>query len=288
MIYTVFINPSHTVVINPSYAVAAAAGRDHHLLIRPGGSVEAYGANSFGQCNVPPGLTATVVGCGEYHSLAIRPNGSVVAWGKNSNGQCNVPLGLTAIAVDGSSTASLAIRSDGSVAQWGHLCQWYIAPGPPAGLEATDIACGYNMAAALRPDGTVIAWGGNDVSNFGSGTVKSGLTDAVSISCGYHVAALREDGSIMAWDPSGYSCEIPVEAIAVASTSSDLYALLPGGLVAYWDFTWEDMNLEPTIIPGLRATTLAVHFWNFVAIGEWAGDRRRRAAWMDLERSVYF
>lgn len=272
------------VVIKPSYAIAAAAGWDHHLVIRPGGSVEAYGDNYFGQCNVPPGLTATAVGCGRWHSLAIRPDGTVAAWGRNDNGQCNVPAGLTATAVDGSCTASLALRPDGTVVQWGHLCAYYIASGPPAGLVATDIACGYDMAAALRPDGTVIAWGGNDVSNFGSGTVKSGLTDAVSISCGNFVAALREDGSIMAWDPSGFSCEIPVEAIAVAATLSDLYALLPGGLVAYWDYTWEDMNLEPTIIPGLRATALAIHFWNFVVIGEWARDRRRRAAWLNLEK----
>ena len=44
---------------------------------------------------VPAGLNdALAVAAGGYHSLAIRANGSVVAWGANDYGQTNVPAGL--------------------------------------------------------------------------------------------------------------------------------------------------------------------------------------------------
>ena len=277
------------VVVDPSYATAIAAGWNHYLILRPDGSVVAGGDNSFGQCNVPAGLTATAIAGGWRHSLAIRPDGSVVAWGDNSFGQCNVPAELTATAIAGARYASLALRPDGSVAQWGNLCASYIASGPPAGLTANAIDCGKNIAAALRPDGSVIAWGGIDVSNFGSGSVKSGLMNAIAISCApSFVAALRSDGSIVVWDPD-YSYEIPATATAITAGGSTLYAILPDESVVSWAYSW-NMNPEPTIIPGLKATAISSKYAFLLAIG-YIGkppSRRRRAAWMNLERPAFF
>ena len=45
---------------------------------------------------------------------------NVIAWGANTQGQCNVPPSATnVVAVAGGGTFSLALRSDGSVVAWG-------------------------------------------------------------------------------------------------------------------------------------------------------------------------
>src|SRR5689334_15245445 len=52
-----------------------------------GGSVYAWGYNSFGECNVPAGLNnAVAVQCGNYFSMALRANGTVATWGDNGFG----------------------------------------------------------------------------------------------------------------------------------------------------------------------------------------------------------
>lgn len=274
------------ILVDPSYATAIAAGWDHYLLLRPDGSVEAEGDNSAGQCNVPAGLTANAIAGGWRHSLALRPDGSVAAWGRNLEGQCNVPAGLRATAIAGARYASLALRPDGSVAQWGSLCATYIASGPPAGLTATAIDAGNNFAAALRPDGSVIVWGGSDVATFGPGSVKQGLTDAVAISCGTgFVTALRSDGSILWWTADNWSPDntfyIPTTAIAIAAGQFALFAILPDFSIGFWE---DPLNPEPTIIPGVKATAISTKDEYLVAIGRYVRSRRRRAAWMNLER----
>src|SRR2546423_12183843 len=50
--------------------------------------VAAWGSNSYGQTNVPPGLTNVVsIAGGAYHSLALKADGTVVGWGSYWNGQ---------------------------------------------------------------------------------------------------------------------------------------------------------------------------------------------------------
>jgi hypothetical protein len=56
------------------------------------GEVEAWGANTFGQTNVPLNLTNVVaIAGGWHHSVALKRDGTVVAWGDNDKGQPNVP-----------------------------------------------------------------------------------------------------------------------------------------------------------------------------------------------------
>ena len=37
------------------------------------------------------------IAAGDEHFLALMPDGTVVAWGDNSYGQCDVPAGLTGV-----------------------------------------------------------------------------------------------------------------------------------------------------------------------------------------------
>src|SRR5881396_3446625 len=77
-----------------------------------GGAVYAWGYNSFGECNVPPGLTTAVeVACGNYFSMALRADGTIATWGDNGFGLRNVPASATnVIAISTRGYDCLALR----------------------------------------------------------------------------------------------------------------------------------------------------------------------------------
>ncbi|MDB4792531.1 hypothetical protein OAG69_01185, partial [bacterium] len=94
------------------------------LKLKGGGTVVAWGDNTYKQCDVPSGLTDVVgIAAGSSHSLALKKDGTVVAWGNNGYKQCDVPSVLT---------------------------------------DVVGIAAGYKHSLALNNDGTVVAWGYND------------------------------------------------------------------------------------------------------------------------------
>ena len=62
---------------------AIASGRGFDIAIKNDGTVIAAGSNSYGQTDVPDGLSDVVaVACGNYHSIALKSDGTVVAWGR--------------------------------------------------------------------------------------------------------------------------------------------------------------------------------------------------------------
>src|SRR5258706_524153 len=91
--------------ITAAFAVATRSATAQTAIAVGGGSVVAWGDNSYGQCDVPAlpsGLTFVDVAAGVGHSVALRSDGSVVAWGANYSGECNVPSlpsGLTYVDV---------------------------------------------------------------------------------------------------------------------------------------------------------------------------------------------
>jgi alpha-tubulin suppressor-like RCC1 family protein len=131
---------------------------------------------------LPTGLTYVEVSAGGEHFVALRSDGVVVAWGANHFGQCNVPVlspGLTYVAIDAGAAHTLARRSDGSLVAWGHNLsgQCDVPPLPP-GLSYVEIAAGGALnglyeffvsytrfadghSVARRSDGSVVAWGSN-------------------------------------------------------------------------------------------------------------------------------
>ncbi|HYO56780.1 RCC1 domain-containing protein, partial [Archangium sp.] len=179
-------------------AVSVAAGGDHSLALRHGGTVWAWGANSSGQLGnasitqrTTPvqvsGLTGvTAIAAGEGHSLAVRDDGTLWAWGENASGQ----LG------DGSTTDRLS-------------------PVQVSGLTGVvAVAAGYDFSLALRNDGTVWGWGDNVKGELGNGTTTasptpvqvSGLTGVTAIAAGTaHALALKSDGTLWAWGYNDYS-----------------------------------------------------------------------------------
>ena len=76
-------------------ASKVAAGANHTLALMEDGTVTAWGDNSFGQSNVPSGLSEAInIAAGYSHSVALKQDGSVVVWGTNDAGERIVPEGL--------------------------------------------------------------------------------------------------------------------------------------------------------------------------------------------------
>jgi hypothetical protein len=211
-----------------------------------GATVVAWGPGSFGQTNVPAGLSnAVAIDGGAEQSLAIRSDGTVVAWGSydNNDGRGSqpmfVPEGLSnVIAIACGGWFNVALRSDGTVVAWG-----YNGDGQgdvPAGLSnvvAVSAAawCGF----ALQANGKVIGWGSTVGPGSAPITVPASLGDVVAISGGgFHYVVLRADGTVKAWGDNFYGqLQIPAnlgKAIAVAAGGDHTAALRSNGTVAAW------------------------------------------------------
>src|SRR5262245_60524287 len=85
------------------------------------GSVIAWGDNSYGQTNLPSGLSNIVtLAAGANHTVALRNDGIVLSWGDDSMQQVTLPVSLTtAMAIGAGANHSLAVRSNGTVVVWG-------------------------------------------------------------------------------------------------------------------------------------------------------------------------
>ena len=80
-------------------------------------SVVAWGANRYGQTNVPAGLSGvTAIAVGGGHTVALKNDGTVVVWGDNTFGQTAVPAGLSDVtAIAGGNSHTVALKRDGTV-----------------------------------------------------------------------------------------------------------------------------------------------------------------------------
>ena len=158
-------SPAYAVTIGEAQAVAGrvGAGTFHSLAVNSGNTLFAWGDNAEGQ-TVLSGMTdVTKVAAGADYSLALKSDGTVVASGLDSYGQCQVPPGLAGvIAVAAGWRHSLALKSDGTVAAWGGGGTESSIAVPSGLTDAVAISAGWRHSIALRSDGTSVAWGLNE------------------------------------------------------------------------------------------------------------------------------
>jgi len=236
--------------------LALACGGNHRLLLHENGTMLAWGANDYGQTDVPLDLMeapmnegiVTAIAAGDAHSLALKSNATVVAWGRNDFSQTNAPANLTnVIALAAGGRQSLALKREGTVVQWGQTN----APVPTSLTNVIAIASGTNFHLALRQNSTVVAWGAN---NHGQTNVPAGLTNVVAIAAGgAHALALRENGTVIAWGANGSAqTNVPAtltNAMGVAAGYAHSAALRNDGTVLTWgDNTYGQTN-TPNLIP---------------------------------------
>ena len=190
--------PATNVPASLNSVIAVSAGLDHSVALRTDGTVVAWGINGFGQTNIPPNWTniVAIAAAGEFN-VALRENGTVVARGRNQFGQTNVPPGLNGVAAVGAGFAhAIALRTNGTVAAWGD--NGFGQTNVPPGLtNVVAIVSGWTHSLALRADGKVVAWGQN---GDGQTNVPPGLSNVVAMAAGMnHSLALRSDGTVVAW-----------------------------------------------------------------------------------------
>ncbi len=161
------------------------------------GTVVAWGDNSYGQTNVPSGLTNVIaVAAGYYFSMALKNDGTVTVWGDNSAGETNIPPDLTnVIAIAAGYNHCLALQRNGQVIGWGDNSFGEI--GSRFSSNAIAVSGGYYTSYILNSDGTCIGWGNND---FGKVNIPQSLTNAVAIKGGFiNAYALTADGDVIDW-----------------------------------------------------------------------------------------
>lgn len=173
---------------------------------------------------------------GNSHSLLLRPNGTLYAWGNNANGQLGnnstvssqtplvvvLPAGKLFVQVATSNLHSLALASDGTVYAWGNNGNGQlgnnsttqstvpVAVTMPAGKQFVQVSAGGSHSLALASDGTLYAWGSNSFGQLGNNSTTQSLvpmavtmpvgTQFVQVAAGgLHSLALASDGTLYAW-----------------------------------------------------------------------------------------
>ena len=157
---------------------AVALGRDDAVLIRPNGTLAAFGNNAL-VTSVPSG-TYHAVAVAAVHAVAITQDGRLTTWGSDSfvlpngdvvRGLLHAPEGGPFKDVTARVLYSLALHEDGTLYFWGgapagtnFLEGWTAMPEDPQifyfpGETFKAIAGGNAHALAIRPDGTVTGWG---------------------------------------------------------------------------------------------------------------------------------
>ena len=223
---------------------SVAAGGSHALAILIGGNVRAWGANSVGQCNVPPGLRegggwrAASIAAGVYHSLACYggSSGLVTAWGSNTYGQTAVPSGLSGVvSVHSGQFMSAALRFDGTLRCWGTLNGSGASVPADLGL-VTAVACGGQHVVVLKPDGAVRAWGNN---TYGQCDVPAGIGPVSQVTAGGGFSAiLKADGTVLMVGSDALNPVVPPDVGPVRSivgSGTALVAVGVGGTVRIFD-----------------------------------------------------
>jgi alpha-tubulin suppressor-like RCC1 family protein len=215
-----------------------------------GSMVLAWGDNSAGQCDVPPGLGDVVAVTGGWDfSCALRRNGAILAWGAGAGRITNALSGVSNIvSISANWWALEALLANGRAVHAGGIGD----PTAPANLtDLAAVSLGYGASFGLRSNGTLVAWGYPTWRT----NVPTGLSNVVSVAVGAnHTVAVLNDGTVRAWgarcEPLGWNLtEVPVEitnAVSAAAGMLHSAVLCRDGSVVAWGCNSDGQTSVPT------------------------------------------
>ena len=252
--------PYDVVVSNPCGSVTSSIAL---LAVALPGSVVAWGDNTYGQCNVPWGLTNMAsIAAGVYHSLAFKMDGTVVGWGQNDFGQTNPPVGLSNVtAMAAGWGTSFALRHDGTLEEWGWDGGYGLRATAEALTNIISVSALWDCGMALKTDHTVFVWG---KSTHGETNVPAGLTDVVAVSGGgYFCMALKRDGTVVTWGSNAYGqTNTPADLSgvkAIAAGGDHCLALKSDGTVVAWGYNYYGQTDVPSDLTNAVAVSAGAY-----------------------------
>jgi len=241
--------------------------------------VLAWGDNTFGECNVPVGLTNVIAVAGNgdgdptitsAFSVALKADGTLIAWGDNTYGQTNIPTSLNDVAaIAAGSYHGLALCTNGAVVPWGcwetYSNNQFLYPTAtvPSGMSnIVGVAAGLLHDVALRSDGTVVAWGAD--TNAACVQVPTNLPLAKAVAAGwFYSAALLTNGTLTVWGTSWPILGSPTNVISISGAPFDILALKADGTVVDINF-----GANPVLnYPGIsNIVSIADGYWPGLAL----------------------
>ncbi len=192
---------------------------------------------------LPAPGTASKIDAGYAFACALLTDGKVTCWGNDSSDQLGngaasadvtappAPITLpgpgTAVDIELGERHACALLTDGSVACWGEDLQGQVGNGGvpgwvntpvlismPGGLDATELALGWDHSCARLTGFSVACWGGGGDGQLGYGdredrhaatAVVPLPTDAIAITAGYDsTCAALDTGLVTCWGADSY------------------------------------------------------------------------------------
>ena len=230
--------PGNFVSLAAGGALQTLAIREDGTLYQSGGTTGGQPGGTGGVPEIPStlrGLQFSAVGMGRNHGLAIRLDGGIETWEKAPGAATSgTPTTGQFVAVTGGGPHSVALDTDGNVVLWGGFAlsaadrQAVVGVGAPSRIKFKAIAARLSYTLALGTDGNLYGWGldmgifesatapwtpdgfGHFIAPRQAGEPYTAIAAGVGSKVGFGlIVALREDGSIVTWDPSGLMLDPP-------------------------------------------------------------------------------
>ena len=183
------------------------------------GSLSCWGANSFGQTNVPSDIgSVRQVSVGGYHTCAITSANALRCWGLNGAGQTIVPNDLGSVSqVSAGWGHTCVVTSTNAIRCWG-LNGAGQATVPSDLGSVNQVSAGEYHTCAITSANALRCWGRND---YGAATVPINLGSVSQVSAGYmHTCAITSANALRCWGFNNYGqSTVPLDLGSVRHVS---------------------------------------------------------------------